>query len=113
MSTNHTPAHLDALQTVAADARRTEGPAACAPHDLRENGSRAAPTSVRAVLTLVQQTVSPGFNLPTRLRRAAAELDDAVQCANLAYPHVLDHHALFLVYRTVARVTGHLLTDVE
>ncbi len=59
----------------------------------------------------VQQTVRPTFDLPARLQRAAAELDSAVQRANLIHPHVIDHHALARAGKTLTRVTNQVIDD--
>ncbi|WP_188970340.1 hypothetical protein [Deinococcus aerolatus] len=92
---------------------RGGGSPASALFDLLDNGSRAAPDSVREVLAFAQQALGPTFDLPARLQRAAAELDAAVQRADQVQLHVLDHHALFLAHQTVARITRHVLDDVE
>lgn len=105
--------HLITIQEATCATIRGGGAPASALCDLLDNGSRAAPDSVHELLSFTQQTLGSTFDLSARLQRAAAELDGAVQRADQAQLHVLDHHALFLARRTVARVAGHLFADSE
>ncbi len=102
---------LMTLQLATCTAIRDGGAPAAALRDLLDNGSSAAPDSVSEILAFVQQTLGPAFDLPLRLQRAAAELDDAVQRANQVHPHVIDHYALELAHRTLSRITSHMLDD--
>jgi len=108
----HQEGAASALEGAASATVLAGEPTAHALHSLLRFGPNAR-NYVSAVLALAERTLPDRFGLPGRLRRAAAEVDRAVALAHQAVPGVLDVWALSLASRTVAHVTGHLLSEAE